>query len=162
LQKLLPVLRTLNRDGSFKDERKYIEEINKMASESEKDRSWPGALLRSVSPVYRESHEASSMAFARLDMARAIATVQDYKNREGRYPTSLAEAGFTAKDRLAEGDKPYGSRVSDQEIHVWSVGINGIDEGGLDLFDPEQAKAAGMEPPTGFKDGDLVTRMKIR
>lgn len=162
LQKLLPVLRTLNRDGSFKDERKYIEEINKMASESEKDRSWPGGLLRSVSPVYRESHEASSMAFARLDMARAIASVQEYENTAGRYPKTLAEVRFEGLDRLATVARPYGLKVTDDEIRVWSVGLNGTDENGLDLFDPEEAKAAGMEAPTGFKDGDLVTRMKIR
>lgn len=162
MQKFLPVIQTTSPDGSFKDEQKYVELIKRLAREGENDRSWLGVLFKSVAPVFPQAHEATWLASARLDMARAVATVQDFKNKEGRYPTSLTEAGFDAKDRLAKAEKAYGLRISDQEIRVWSVGLNGIDEGGLDLFDPEEAKAAGMGPPTGFKDGDLVTRMKIR
>jgi hypothetical protein len=162
LKKLYPLLQTINPDGTFKDRQKYFETGNQLRAESELDRSWPGALWRIYAYSLSRDDQPNMLATARLDMGRAIVAVQDFKNRNGRYPKTLYEAGFDSMDMMANPPKPYGLRITENEIRVWSVSVNGTDEGGLDLIYPEKPVPKEKRKSGRIEDGDLVTRMKIR
>jgi hypothetical protein len=162
LMKLYPLLQTINPDGTFKDRDKYLEKGKQLVADSERDRSWPGALWRIYAYSLSLDDQPNMLATARLDMGRAIVAVQDFKNRNGRYPKTLYEAGFDSMDMMANPPKPYGLRITENEIRVWSVSVNGTDEGGLDLIYPEKPVPKEKRKSGRIEDGDLVTRMKIR
>jgi hypothetical protein len=65
---------------------------------------------------------------ARTYCLRAAIDVIQFRNRTGEYPRSLVQAGVTELDPFT--GKELGFRVDGKGFRVYSVGVDGVDDGG--------------------------------
>ncbi len=65
---------------------------------------------------------------ANLVTVDALLATLDFRARQGRFPTSLEEAGVTALDPFTQ--KPLKMKAEKDSVAVWSVGENLKDDGG--------------------------------
>lgn len=86
-------------------------------------------LMRIILPVFAQAGFAFEKLKANRDCTRAIIDVLLFRNRHGRLPKSLGEAGVKAIDPF--DGKPLKYRITDLGFVVYSAGQNGKDDGGL-------------------------------
>jgi hypothetical protein len=94
------------------------------------------AVNRLVFPVFDQAGEAFVRREAALAAFQGLIAVARFKAEKGRYPETLAEAGFKATDPFSGG--PFRMRVSEGQARVYSVGSDRTDDGGEDrATDPD-------------------------
>ena len=115
-----------------KDEAKIVEKIEAVRSQFLASRSKPqntvGELISSY-PTALNEHRRVAANRRTLD---AYIACLAFRHEHKRWPKNLAEAGITGEqnyDALSSGPLHY--RATDQEMRVWNVGRNGVDDGGL-------------------------------
>lgn len=97
-------------------------------------------------PVFSQASGAFTKAAALEQATLGLISAVEHKAKTGRYPASLAQAGFTAKDPFS--GKPFGYRQTAQGIRVWSAGPDKVDDGGRTSQEASASSPAGSPPPT--------------
>lgn len=107
-------------------------EAKGVLARSRKTRDEDPHVSRRLSEVFDPGYDLISDSYgerlARREAVKALIAVLIYKAIHHRYPIHLSDAGITAIDPFA--DKPLQYRVNGDEVRIWSVGRNRIDEGG--------------------------------
>lgn len=78
-------------------------------------------------PVFSQAEAALKRNAYRRGVTEALLTVLKYKQGTGRLPKTLEEAGVILTDDFG---KPVVYKVSGQSFQIYSLGPNGIDDGG--------------------------------
>lgn len=105
-----------------------------------RSRGWSYQLGSILFPTFIQAMATPRKLQSSRNKALALAKVLELKQRTGRWPTSVSE-----DDALGKG--PLLARFDGKRFRVWSVGRNGIDDGGITS---EEARAVGK------KSDDLV------
>ncbi len=84
--------------------------------------------IKSVAPVSEQFGIALVRREANFATVDALLATLEFRAKQGRFPTSLEEAGVTALDPFTQ--KPLKMKAEKDAIAVWSVGDNLKDDGG--------------------------------
>jgi hypothetical protein len=88
-------------------------------------------LLKTFLPDFRNLRENVARSEARRQAALTVAQIVAYRQQNGQYPSSLAELGPSAGiDPYT--DQPLTYRPQGGGFTLYSVGRNGVDDGGVD------------------------------
>lgn len=123
-----------------------IEEIFSRYSSATDPTMAVNALLFSPTKEIGDSHVKRN---ASLDVQRGLIAVLKFKLNNGRFPNSLAEAGFNDLDPFS--GKPFHLKVEGEAVRVYSVGPDGLDHGGAERVTapegtPRQYDITSMRP----------------
>lgn len=110
------------------DPRAFAEEYDRrmLAMESKSGLSW--TLSRILNPVFGEAANAFMRLEASERATAGLLAAMRFRLERGRFPNSLAEAGFRAEDPF--DSKPLRYLATRDTVRVYSVGQNGQDDGG--------------------------------
>ncbi len=86
-------------------------------------------LNRIMFPVFVQAGVAADGAVFRLDAVRGVLLAAEYKVKHGKYPKDFAELGFEVVDTVNGTEAIY--KVKGNTLLIYSVGGNGVDEGGI-------------------------------
>ena len=104
-------------------------ELDRLAVDAAESNRPSDVLVAALFPVFSQAGMAFEKVVANRDCANALIQVLLFKNRKGRLPKTLKEAGVETVDPFDE--KPFKFRVTDFGFVVYSAGMNGKDDGGL-------------------------------
>lgn len=86
------------------------------------------ALESVLAPVFSNATAQDYKAINLMLMQRAMIDVLTFKNKNGRYPKTLLEAGFKNNDRFS--DQPFKYKATDKGVIIYSVNQDLMDNGG--------------------------------
>jgi hypothetical protein len=121
----------------------------------EKDSLPPDDLLHSVFPVHTRIEEVDRLRHARLRTAAAILAAERYRLKNNRWPEKIDDLKeFAARETLIDpfDGKQLRLRREPDGLVIYSVGVNGIDDGGT----PESLVANGLD--VGYRLWDVDKR----
>jgi hypothetical protein len=101
------------------------------------------SLIAVLFPVFSEAGKALLRAEAQRGVVDSLLKVLEYRARHGAFPKTLAAAGADAADPFAKGRHLLYLATS-TSAKVWSVGVNGVDDGGNSKNDKD---IVAMYPP---------------
>lgn len=84
--------------------------------------------FKAFDPVIESFADAMLKREAARSALDGMLAALEFKARKGRFPTTLAEAGFSTPDPFT--DQPLKMRMAKDSFRVWSVGNNFKDDGG--------------------------------
>lgn len=102
-------------------------------------------------PTFAGAGDALLTGQARWVALRGLVAVLRFKRAEGRYPGSLAEAGFKELDPFTE--QPLRIKVDGETVRVYSVGPDGVDNDGQERVNT---------PPNAPRQMDIVLQYPRR
>jgi len=127
-------------------------------------RGWPyNFLARMIFPAVRKSVVKFARAQSSLDLARTAIALERYRLAHGEYPEALDALAPQFMDKVPHdiiGGQPlHYQRTSDGQFVLYSVGWNGIDDGGVVAFkntgrDPRDESSSTVD----IEKGDWVWR----
>ncbi|HEV3340419.1 MAG TPA: hypothetical protein VG125_08680, partial [Pirellulales bacterium] len=123
-------------------------QLKKLAGDTTARFRYPVTLL--IVPALRAYGEAANRNQAGRDATRIAVAIERFRLREGRLPSKLDELVPKYLDALPSdpyGGAPLHYRVDATEYLVYSVGSNGVDDGGV------------SEPPG--QPADIVVRVRL-
>jgi hypothetical protein len=88
-----------------------------------------------LTDVYSKFPTAIARANAKRSMNRALMLAVEFKQKNGRFPRDLTEINFTELDPFSM--KPFGYKVVGDELRIYSIGIDRIDNGGVQSNEAE-------------------------
>lgn len=91
------------------------------------------ALAEFLFPLFEQAGSAYAKREAQLSTFLGLIDVLGYRNQKGRYPNTLAEAGFSSIDPFT--GKPYQLRISGNRVDIYSFGVDRKDDAGDFLKD---------------------------
>jgi hypothetical protein len=112
-------------------------------SEQESHMGWSHLANQILLPVFSQAGSAVVRERATRVCTAGLAAVLAYKARHGRYPKTLAEAGVTDLDPF--DGKPLKLRIDGDGCRVYSVGPDGMDDGGVRREDLKNASDKGWD-----------------
>ncbi len=123
-----------------------LEEIDQRLSN---DQDPTLAVHQILFPVLAGAGDALVSGQARWLALRGLMAALRFKAAQGRYPTSLAEAGFTETDPFS--GQAFHLKVEGETVRVYSVGQDGVDNGGQERVNtapdaPRQMDIVSMFP----------------
>ena len=86
-------------------------------------------LPRIILPVYADTDRALMQHDVSMNLAVALLRCLRFRAEHGSWPGSLAEIGADFPDPLSSGGK-IKAKFGPNELRVWSVGRDGVDDGG--------------------------------
>ncbi len=103
-----------------------------------------------LSTVFSRVSDKSAISVTRLHLLACAAAVRAYRLRHGHYPRTLAEAGAADlnKDPLTGGEFVY--RAGAKGFLLYSVGVDGKDDGGKRVVDSRIFEAEGDISPMRY------------
>lgn len=79
-------------------------------------------------PVFTQATVAYELGPFRLEAARGVLMAQEYRLRKGVFPSGFDDLGFEVEDPVLKSRAWY--KVVGDEVWIYSVGNNGVDDGG--------------------------------
>ncbi len=116
------------------------------------DRSLFSMLSRVGIPNYVKARTACARTHAYANEAAIVSALERFRHAEGHYPTALSELSpkfMIAIPADVIGDQPLHYRVIDKGFQLYSVGIDGKDDGGVppkDLSSSDPCDWVWMSP----------------
>jgi hypothetical protein len=111
-------------------------EVAKQMSDSLIKKSDPTQFVNLVlADLYPKVPIAFERNNAKRSMTRALMLAVDFKQKNGRFPADLKEISFTDLDPFSM--KPFGYKVVGNELRIYSVGVDRVDNDGLQLIEAE-------------------------
>lgn len=132
-----------------RDNRTLLNRMAEIEKMRELDRDPTLAMHQLFSTSYAAMGNSILMGQARWHVVRGLMAVLRFKAAKGRYPASLAEAGFNESDPFT--GKPLRLKVEGETVRVYSVGPDGVDNGGEERVNtapdsPRQMDIVSMFP----------------
>jgi hypothetical protein len=159
LNELLPMLRELNPDGSFRDEAAFWKAAAKMEKRAGENSHAINVIHSLILPSLTRYVESLNDSDARFATVSAFAKVVAFRNKHGFYPAALAEAGVTTVDPFSDEGKPLGYSAKDGKMRVWSIGRNKVDDKGLTDREALARDEKDTKYPS-YRNGDIVFVMR--
>ncbi len=115
-------------------------------------------LNRDIASLGARDRDTSAVRTARLRMLGCAAAVRAYRLRNGRYPTSLAEAGVSDLNSDPFTGSGFVYRVGERGFLLYSVGFDGKDDGGKRVPEAKIMEGTGDLAPVPYRaPGGVVT-----
>lgn len=109
----------------------------------------PTAVLNQIIfPAYGPFAEGFALREARLSTVRGLASALVFRAENGRFPTSLSEAGVELTDPF--DGQPLRYRVEGETVQVWSVGPDLLDNDGKARNEIRTSEAIGWDVVSRF------------
>ncbi|MFM9872520.1 MAG: hypothetical protein ACKVQS_03525 [Fimbriimonadaceae bacterium] len=79
-------------------------------------------------PVFSQASVAANLAPFKLEASRGVLRAQEYRLKKGVFPSGFDDLGFEVIDPVLKSRAWY--KVVGEEVSIYSVGNNGVDDGG--------------------------------
>ncbi len=108
--------------------------------ELEESSSGPNMVAAVIVPVMSQASMAETRSAAQVAIVLGLVTVMEFKRKNGHWPASLQEAGFTTPDPCSAQGEPLLYRVTPTDVRVYSRDRDGKDDGGWNGTERELKK----------------------
>jgi hypothetical protein len=125
------VYATADESGRFPDWQHTLDALQAEAQRLERSRRVPDQLMNVLFPVFEQAFDAFKRGRASQQLTAALGRVMSFRDRNGRWPRSLQDAGVQPiPDPNAPGQfAKY--RADAAGVSIWVSGLDGDDDGGV-------------------------------
>ncbi len=146
---LQPWIEVYADQATVKDNATLVKRLAEIDYQLKSDDDPTTALRVMTYPMSLQAGHAFLTRDARWQAVRGLMAVLRFKGAQGRYPATLAEAGFTDVDPFT--GKAFHLKVEGETVRVYSVGPDGVDNGGEERVNtapdaPRQMDIVSMFP----------------
>ncbi len=116
-----------------------------LEKELEENSNGPNTVAAIIVPVMSQASMAETRSAAQVAIVRGLVAVMEFKRKNGRWPESLKEAGFSTPDACSPQNEPLLYRVTPTDVRVYSRDRDGKDGGGWTSKERELKKLTSSD-----------------